>query len=81
MSDLKHKSAAELRNLVQWCTQKRASQKSEWEAKEAEVKRLMDEAAELRRLYHNIGQKEAWARVWLARKDTHPVPETGARNE
>lgn len=69
MSDLKYRSIADLRSLVGWCVQKRAGHQEAWQAKELAIARLQQEVAEHRRLYHNIGQKEAAARLHLARKE------------
>ena len=69
MSNLKHQTPEELRRLIAWCVRVRAGHENSWKAKEAEAERLRDEAAEHRKTWHNIGQKEAWARIYLARSD------------
>lgn len=70
MSDLKHRSPDELRDLIRWCQSKRQTQAAQSKLKRTLAEKLLREAAELDRLDHNIGQKEAWARIWLARKET-----------
>lgn len=69
MSDLKHQSVEELRRTVDWCQRIRSGHENSWKHKEAEIERLQAEIAEHRRLYHNVGQKEAWARLYLAQKE------------
>lgn len=69
MSDLKHRTPEQLRNLIDWCQRTRNSNQEAWLQKEAVAQQLLDEAAELRKKYHNIGQKESWARYWLATKE------------
>ena len=49
--------------------QKRAGHQEAWQAKELAIARLQQEMEEHHRLYHNIGQKEAAARLHLARKE------------
>ena len=69
MSDLKHRTPEQLRSLIKWCEQKQAEHRADWAAKEDMVAALQAEIDEHRRTYHNIGQKAAWARIWLARKE------------
>ena len=68
MSDLKYKSADELRSIISWCEKKRNQNKETWELKELLADKLISEAKQLRATDNNIGQKEAWARIYLARK-------------
>lgn len=69
MSNLKHQTPEELRATIAWCVRVRAGHENSWKAKEAEAERLRAEAAEHRKTWHNIGQKEVWARLYLARSD------------
>ena len=67
---MKHKSVEDLRSLVRWCASTRAGIKRDWEEKEKEIERLKLEISDGRRRYGNIGEKERWARIHLARKTT-----------
>lgn len=69
MSNLKYKSASELRDIISWCERKRQENQELWQLKEGLAEKLVNEARDLRVKYHNIGQKEAWARIYLAQKD------------
>lgn len=69
MSDLKYRSPEELRDIIRWCESKRTTADEQRKLKRALIVRLEQEAAELDQKIHNIGQKEAWARIWLARKE------------
>lgn len=75
MSDLKHKTPAELRDEIVSISKWRAGKEAEAVAREeraAHLRRQADEevaaANELRRRAHNMGQREAWARIYLAEK-------------
>ena len=68
MSDLKHRSPDELRQLIKWCERKRAEHRSSREVKEAEIERLKLEISDHGQAMNNIGQKEVWARKYLADK-------------
>jgi hypothetical protein len=69
MSDIKHQSVEELRGTVDGCQRIRSAHENSWKQKEAEIERLQEEIAEHRRIYHNVGQKEEWARLYLAQKE------------
>lgn len=73
MSDLKYRSPDELRGIIGWCEDKRATMNEQSKLKRALAVRLEEEARQLDHQSHNIGQKEAWARIWLARKETGQV--------
>ena len=73
MSDLKHHTPDELRNLIRWCEAKRAENDHLRKVKRAQIDLLEQEVAELGRKNNNIGQKEVWARIWLARKETGQI--------
>ncbi len=76
MSDLKHMTPAELRKEIagisNWRAKKEAEAKA-LEARAASLRQSADEedraAGELRRRAHNMGQREAWARTYLAQKE------------
>lgn len=68
MSDLKHKTPAELRAEIASISKWRAAREAEACEKEAQAEALKREAAELRVRSHNMGQREAWARIYLAQK-------------
>ena len=72
MGDLKHRSPEELRNLIRWCETKRAENERDREVKRDRVLKLEDEILAHGRMIHNIGQKEAWARIYLARHSDSP---------
>lgn len=69
MSDLKHRSVDDLRAIIRSCENKRAQHERSWKNKEVLIEQLRQEIAEHRKAYHNIGQREAWARIYLARKE------------
>ena len=69
MSDLKHRSTDELRKLIYWCVKKRAEHRAEKERKTEILVQLQHEIDTHGKMDNNIGQKEAWARMWLARKE------------
>lgn len=69
MSDLKHKSAEELRSVVFSCSLRRRQLEASWQAMERQIEDLKAAVAEQRQQYHNLGQREAWARTYLARKE------------
>lgn len=68
MSDLKHKTPAELRAEISSISKWRADREAEACRKEAQAEALKQEAATLRVRSHNMGQREAWARIYLAQK-------------
>lgn len=69
MSDLKHKSVEELRAIVWSTSRRRAELEKSWQSMERQVEDLQKTIAEQRKTYHNLGQREAWARTYLARKE------------
>jgi prefoldin subunit 5 len=70
MSDLKHRSIEDLRAIVFSCSKRRAELEISWQDMERQIEDLKKEIAEKRHSYHNLGQREAWARIYLARKTT-----------
>jgi len=68
MSNLKHQTPEELRKTLEWCKACKDEHKAFWLYKEKQAHNLLEEVMEHRRLWHNIGQKEAWARKYLAEK-------------
>ena len=69
VSNLKHQTPDQLRMLISWCVRVRDGHEASWKAKEAQIEELQQQIAEHRRLHHNIGQKECWARIYLARSE------------
>lgn len=69
MSDLKHMSKDELRNEIKRISSYRGDLKMQFLACEAEADRLLKRAGSLRKKHHDVGQREAWARIYLARMD------------
>lgn len=76
MSDLKYRSIAELRAQIAQLAKWRADKEREAQVHDARAEQLRaaaqeeeDTASELRHRAHNMGQKEAAARMWLARKE------------
>lgn len=70
MSDLKHKTPAQLRSIIKWCENVTAKEEADRAAKLDMIAALQREVETHGRAIHNIGQKEVWARIWLARKET-----------
>lgn len=68
MSDLKHKTPAELRAEIANISKWRAGKEAEAKEKEARAASLLVEASQLRQRAYNMGQREAWARIYLAEK-------------
>jgi hypothetical protein len=68
MSDLKHRSVDELREEIASSVRYRDRLEREWTGLEAHIERLKVDIASLRRKHHNAGQREAWARIYLAQK-------------
>ena len=68
MSDLKHMSADDLRAEILSLSKCRGKYEATWQAHEAAIRDLESRIAELRKKHHNLGQREAWARIYLARK-------------
>lgn len=69
MSDLKHRSVEELRGIVFSCSFRRTQLEKSWQSMERQIEDLQKAIAEQRKAYHNLGQREAWARTYLARKE------------
>lgn len=69
MSDLRYRSAKDLREIIRAQESYRAALKAEWEQKEAEAAELVKQADDARRRWHNSGQRLTWARIYLARKE------------
>ena len=67
MSNLRYKSASELRDIINRCQKQREANKEKWELKEKLAENLLSEARALRSMDNNIAQKEVWARIYLAR--------------
>lgn len=70
MSNLKHQTPQQLRSLIAWCESKRGEQDRLKQFFLEEVEKNRELAEKAGRNSHNIGQKEAWARIYLARKET-----------
>ena len=75
MSDLKHMTVVQLREEIASISKWRANKEVEATGMEDRAERLRKEAdseeaaaTELRRRSHNMGQREAWARIFLAQK-------------
>lgn len=68
MSDLKYKTPDELRGLIKWCEAAKKKHDEDRKSKLEQIERLHAEVSEHGKSIHNIGQKEAWARIHLARK-------------
>jgi predicted nucleic acid-binding Zn-ribbon protein len=68
MSDLKHRTADELREEIASVSRYRARLEREWKDLEERIVQMQDEVKVLRSKHHNFGQKEAWARIYLAQK-------------
>lgn len=68
MSDLKHMTVDALRAEIQSLSRYRARLESEWCAAERQIESINKEIAAKRKKHHNAGQREAWARFYLAQK-------------
>jgi predicted RNase H-like nuclease (RuvC/YqgF family) len=68
MSDLKHMSVDALRAEVSSLSRYRNRLESEWTAAEQQVETIQRDIAAKRQKYHNLGQRESWARIYLAQK-------------
>lgn len=68
MSDLKHMTPDQLRQQIQSLSTARENLKTNWEAKERKIEELQQEIDDLRKKFHDWGQRETWARIYLARK-------------
>lgn len=76
MSDLKYMTSAQLREEIAGISRWRATKEAEAKAHEgraatmrAEADEEIRSADELRRRAHNMGQREAQARIYLAQKE------------
>ena len=69
MSNLKHLTATELRAVVKSCAAKRRSYEEAILVCKASIARLQKEVENMGKASHNIGQREAWARKYLAEKE------------
>lgn len=69
MSDLRYRTTDELRAVIRDTTAYRDRLSSEWQADEAEIERLKQRVARKRKTWHDLGQRETWARLYLARKE------------
>jgi len=67
-SDLKHKTPAELRDEIASMSKWRAQKEAEAAKLEQDAAAMVAEASSLRTRAHNLGQREAWARMYLAQK-------------
>ena len=77
MSDLKHRSAAELRGIIHRSdafVAARMGDAADMDAKAAELEaqaaKLRADAAHQRMVAHGYTQRGTWARIYLARKET-----------
>lgn len=68
-SDLRHMSAGQLRLEVSRLSRRRAELLVDAMILEDKAAELQEKAGRNRRLYHNLGQRESWARTYLARKE------------
>lgn len=68
-SDLKHMSEGQLRQEVSRLSRRRADLLAEAMMLEDKAAELTERAGNNRRQYHNLGQRESWARTYLARKE------------
>lgn len=68
MSNLKHLSVDELRGEVHRISTYRAKLECEAQINEEAARILVKSAGDLRVKAHNAGQREAWARIYLAQK-------------
>jgi hypothetical protein len=73
MSDLRYQTPDQLRFVIARSVAYRADQLAAAEMAEEQAAALLAAAAEYRKKYHNVGQRETWARIWLARKETGQV--------
>jgi hypothetical protein len=73
MSNLKHMSQDELRKEISSIAGRRSDLIFQAEALEAQAAEILRSAATKRRTSHNHGQREAWARIYLARKGLEPI--------
>lgn len=69
MSDLKHQTPAQLRQTIAWCVKRRAEHVADKQRKTNALILLQAEIDQHGKLDHSIGQKEAWARYYLAQKE------------
>ena len=70
MSDLKYKTPSELRALIAHGESARNKLMAQALFHENEADKHSNLAKSYRKDYHNRGQRIAWARTWLARKET-----------
>jgi len=68
VSDLKHMPVDALRAEVQSLSRYRSRLETEWLAAEKQIESIQKEIAAKRQKHHNAGQREAWARIYLAQK-------------
>ena len=68
MSDLKHKNETELRAIIRSCVGKRNSLAEDIAACKKQIEALQQKINSKGRASHNIGQREVWARKYLAEK-------------
>lgn len=67
MSDLKYMSPGLLREEIASISKWRATKEAEAALLEAKAEEMKQQAASLRLRAHNMGQRECWARIYLAR--------------
>lgn len=68
MSDLKYQTPEQLRSLISWCENARHNNEVLKQKKLRQIAQLQQEIYALGQKINNIGQKECWARIYLARK-------------
>lgn len=68
MSDLKHMTLGELRQEISSISSWRARKEAEADDLDRRAEDMRKTASELRSRSHNMGQREAWARIYLAQK-------------
>lgn len=69
MSNLKHLTIPELRAVVRSCVAKRKYYEEEIAVFKAGIAQLQKKLEDMGKASHNIGQREAWARKYLAEKE------------
>lgn len=69
MSDLKHQTPEQLRSIIRWCSETRVRHREEKARKQDMIKQLEQEIDHHGMMDNNIGQKEVWARKYLAEKE------------
>ena len=69
MSNLKHMTPAQLRKEIAYLSFRRGELMQQAKDLEAQAEELQKEAAERRRKQGDLGQRECWARIYLAKTE------------